>query len=660
MKPMRLVPLTKPTRRQAAACAVALGLALLPVRLLAFQFEFGEIEGSLDTTLSIGASSRLSDPSRTYYATTAGGLQNSVNADDGNLNYKSGIFSLAGKATSDLEFKYKNWRAFARATYLYDHENQRGTRARTPLSKAAKDKVGNDFRMLDSFLVGQFDLGGAPLDIRIGSQVLSWGESTFIQNGINVINPIDAARIRTPGAELKEALMPVPMFSFSLGISENITVEGFYQLQWQETEIDPTGTYFSTNDFAGVGGSRVYLGFGAVADTTAYGFVPRGPDGWADDGGQWGIAARILAPNLNSTEFGLYAINYHSRLPLISARTPTSAISAAYVQATASSLAQANLAPAMINAGYPAAGVPAALTTLLGAALTGVPVSALPSTLQPFYPAAQTIASSARTLGFFQSAATGAYLIEYPEDIQLFGASFNTDVGTTGISLQGEVSYKVGQPLQIDDVELLFAALSSINPAFGPNNQMGNYLGQLNTRVQGWKRKDVWQAQFTATKVLSGILGASQWVVLGEMGATLVPHLPEKDSLRFDGSGTFTGGSQAYMTGSGNGQFPATPLDAFADDFSWGYQLATRLDYNNAFFGMNMSPSLAFSHDVSGNTPLPLGNFLSGRKSATVAVEFTYLNAWACELRYVNYFGAGRYNLLGDRDFVSATIKYSF
>ena len=75
---------------------------------------------------------------------------------------------------------------------------------------------------------------------------------------------------------------------------------------------------------------------------------------------------------------------------------------------------------------------------------------------------------------------------------------------------------------------------------------------------------------------------------------------------------------------------------------------------------VNFTPSLAFAHDVTGNTPLPLGNFVHGRKSLTLAAEFTFQNAWALELRYVNYFGASRYNLLGDRDFVSTTLKYSF
>jgi hypothetical protein len=626
----------------------------------AFQFKLGEIEGSFDTSLSVGASSRLSDPERTFYGTSAGGLQNSVNADDGNLNYEKGIFSLAARGTSELLLKQGRYQAFFRATYFYDHENKSGTRARSPLTSAAMDKVGSDFELLDAFVVGRFTVADKPFDLRLGSQVLSWGESTFIQNGINVINPIEVARIRVPGAELKDALKPVPMVSASLGISENVTLEAFYQVGWQETEIDPPGTYFSTNDFVGAGGQRVYLGFGALPDTSPLGAVPRTADVKARDSGQWGVAARILLPGLNDSEIGFFAVNYHSRLPLISARTPSSPINVAQVQATASSLAQANLAPAMLQAGFTPEQLPGALTTLLGAAFTNVPAAALPATLQPFYPGAQTITTNASRLGFFTSAATGQALIEYPEDITLYGMSFNTDLASTGVSLQGEISYKNDVPLQIDDVEILFAALSAINPAFGGNNQIGNYLGQLNTRIQGWKPKDVWQAQMTATKVFGGFLGSSQSVVVGEVGVTHVPHLPAKEVMRFEGPGTFTSGDASAMILSGNGQFPATPYDAFASETSWGYQLAGRLDYNNAFLGANVSPSLAFAHDVGGITPAPLGNFRKGRKTITAAVEFTYLNSYALELRYVNYSGAGQYNLLADRDFASVILKYAF
>ena len=51
--------------------------------------------------------------------------------------------------------------------------------------------------------------------------------------------------------------------------------------------------------------------------------VLRGPDRTPDAAGQWGAALRYLAEDLNHTEFGLYFINYHSRLPTVGARTAT-------------------------------------------------------------------------------------------------------------------------------------------------------------------------------------------------------------------------------------------------------------------------------------------------------------------------------------------------
>lgn len=654
---MRLVRSARVFRRVPSLLVVVCAPLLSPAPLLALQFDFGEVTVGLDTTVSLGGSYRLDDPNPVFYGTgSGGGQQASVNADDGNLNYRKGIFSLAAKATSDLEFEYKNIRAFFRGSYLYDRENADELRARRQLTPQARDKVAEDFDLLDYFVAAQFELGDKPLDLRVGSQVLSWGESTFIQNGINVINPLDVARIRTPGSELKEALLPVKMISGSLGISDNVTLEGFYQFDFQETEIDPPGTYFSTNDFAGEGGQRVYLGFGAIADTSALGYVGRAPDRKPSNSGQFGIAARVLAPGLNETEFGLYFINYHSRLPLISAITPTTPINTNLTGPLTFVFTQAGLPATQ------AAAQATAVWNLIVKVQTQGLGSLTPTEAATFGAATtQAAISNAQRVAFLTAAGTGRYVLEYPEDIKLFGVSFNTDLGTTGVSLQGEVSYKADTPLQVDDIELLFAALSAINPAFGaPNNQLGSYLGQLNTRVQGWQRKDVWQTQVTATKIFGPTLGAGQWLLLGEIGATYVPGLPDKGTLRFDGSGTFTGGSAAAMTATGNGAFAATPLEAFADRMSWGYQLVTRLDYSNVFFNLNMSPTLAFSHDVSGNTPLPLGNFIAGRKSLTAAVEFTYLNAWSVEFRYVDYFGAGRYNLLGDRDFVSTVVKYSF
>jgi hypothetical protein len=668
MKP-RYSPHASSWRRKRVAFALAAALFFAGAASVhAFVFALGDVNGSFDTTLSIGVLSRLNNPDPALYGITntfngIPGQAYSVNGDDGDLNYGRGIDSILFKVTHDLELKWHGWDAFFRGYYFYDPKNEDTTRPHTPLSHLAKQQVGADAVLLDNYVTGKFELGSTPVTLRLGRQVISWGESTFIPNGINVINPVDVARLRAPGSELREALLPVYAWDTSVALTDKLSVEAVWLLEFRHTEIDPDGTYFSTNDFAGRGGQKVMLGFGALADNQSLGAIPRANDREPRNYGQWGLATHYLATNLNHSEFGFYYLNYSSRLPLISAITPTGPISATLVQSTASSLASSQLAPAMIANGYPAAGVPAALNTLLGAAFTNVPAAALPASLQPFYPSAMSIVAGAKKVGLLTAAATGRYFVEYPKNIGLLGASFNTDVGTTGISLQGEISYKHNVPLQVDDVELLFATLSALDSpggsVFGTNNQLGNYAGRFGTEVSGFRRLDVWQAQATATKVFGPMLGASQLTVVGEVGVTSVPDLPSKHTLRFDGSGTSTAGDLAEMVNTGNIAV-ATPSSAFPDKTSWGYQVVGKLDYNNLFAGINFSPSVGFAHDVGGNTPLPLGNFVHNRKTLTLGAEFTFQNQWSFELRYVNYFGGGDYNLLSDRDYVSATLKYSF
>jgi hypothetical protein len=643
--------------------ALLLGGLLLAPASRAFQFSSGDLTGSFDSTLSFGALYRLSNPSAGYYGTTNSfhgvpGLQNSVNTDDGNLNYGKGFVSEIFKGSHDLELKYHNFGLFARGYYFTDVKSD--DTLRTTLTQQAKDRVVRDAVTLDLYVVAKFDLGNdTPLDLRFGRQVLSLGESTFIPNGINVVNPVDLSKLRVPGAELKEAFLPVTMLKASIGLTKNVTFEPFWLLEFRRNELEPAGTYFSTNDFASRGGNKVFLGFGTLSDGGTLGAIPRANDREGNNYSQYGASLRVLAPRLNDTEFGFYFANYHSRSPVISARTPTNPISSAFVVATATSLATTNLVPVMLANNYPAAGIPAALNTLLGAALTGVPIGALPASLQPFYPAAQSIAAGAGKIGLLTAAATGRYFNEYPENIQMLGASFNTALGKSGISWQGEVSLKNHVPLQVDDVELLFATLSALNPAFGANNQIGNYLGQLNKEIPGYRRHRVVTTQSTLTKVFGPMLGAQQFTLVGEAGGVWA-NLPGKDVLRYDGPGTFSSGNPTAMVNTGFGAIPPTPASAFADSFSWGYQILAKLDYTSVFAGVNFSPSIAFSHDVKGNTPLPLGNFIEGRKSINLAAEFTFQNAWAFEIRYVNYTGAGRYNLLSDRDYVATTLKYSF
>ena len=745
-----------------ATCRFALSaIAAVAMTTQAVEFENDAIEGNLDTTLSYGASLRTSDADPGNIGIANGGTRYSVNGDDANLNYDSGLFSNVAKGTHDLEVDFKQLQdmsLFLRGTYFVDFENIRGD---SPLSDKSKREVGRDMELLDAYI--SYDLPtSVPVNIRLGNQVLSWGESTFIQNGINVINPIDVTKFRIPGSELREALRPVPLLSVSLQASDNLTLEGFYQFKQEEMEIDPAGSYFSTKDFVGPGGQYAMIGFGSFGqpnmesfiDNPLYGLlegeparvptissplfnpalppsaanapflpsgaaaIPRGRSNRASDSGQFGLAARYFAEGLNDTEFGFYFINYHSRLPVISAMTgrdilgelqPTinlitagiGQIDAGLVQVEGgltqaeTGLAQVNGAIAQLEAADPNSPDLVGLKTQQ-ATIVGQKEGLL---AQQTELAAQQASLTAQRAGFAGQLnaiqtqlpqlypGTARYIFEYPEDIQLYGVSFNTEIGATGISLQGEVSYRRDVPLQVDDVELLLAGLTPARPSLGNIGvipvvdtngdgvpDMGNpawqgrsmtQLGQqdFNSYVQGYRTFEVWQPQFTVTKLFGPTLGASQWVIVGEAAATVVPDLPSKDVLRFDGPGTALSGdplAPAILAGVGHAQDHFESADAFADDFSWGYRLAARIDYMDVIGGVNLSPAVVFAHDVDGNTPLPLGNFLHDRKSVTVGVTASYQNSWQGSIKYTEFFGNEDYNLMHDRDFLQAMVQYSF
>jgi hypothetical protein len=649
--------------------------ALLPVSPASgLQFDMGDLDASLDTTLSYGLSYRVGTRDNNIVGLANGGSAYGVNGDDGNLNFGKEITSNAIKGTSELDLKYKNFGVFVRGSAFYDFEYEDGRRSHIDLTDKALDLVGSDARLLDAYFSARFSVMDRPVVFRIGEQVVSWGESTFFQNSINAINPVNVSALLLPGAELKEALLPEGMVYSSIGLTNSITVEGFYLYDWGKTEIEPPGSYFSTNDFAGDGGSRVMLGFGdwsefgtrlgALGLDKDFMAVGREARGGADDSGQFGVALRFLSSFLGDTEFGLYFMNYHSRVPIISARTGTQGgLGNAVAAATALTLYStpgsptAGNAAASIAAGA-AKGAQAGASNPAGAATGALTVAGTAG------PDAASRGTAARTYILDQYSQTARYLTEYPEDIKLIGASFNTDIGATGIALQSEFSFRFDVPLQVDDLELLFAALtpfSPVNPIFKINQiTSGNALG-LNQYISGYIKRDVSQAQATATKAFGPTIGADTFILVGELAWTHVYDMPSKRELRLEGPGTYTSGEPRYAaTGAPHGGKPAESGDHFADKDSWGYRLVGRLEYNNAIGPVNLIPRLAWQHDVAGNSPGPGGNFLEGRKAVTVGVTGTYLSAWSADLSYTNFFGAGRYNLINDRDFIAANIKYSF
>lgn len=650
---------TSPTLKIAT---LAVGLAFVgSASAVTFTTENG-VSGSFDTVFSYGHSVRQEAPASSLIGIANGGTSRSVNEDDGTRNYKKGDpFASVFKGTHELDLKYQNWGFFARGTYFVDFENRHNEK----LGPLGKERVGRDQKMLDVFLTTNLDVYGQKIRVRGGNQVISWGESTFIPNSINSINPVDLVKIRTPGSEVKEAFLPTSSILISTSLTKNASVEGYVLFNHDKTKLDPRGSYWSNNDFASDDADRVFVGFGRRGDLTGvaarnplppttpqigataqslYGvFSPaaqvwalRGPDRTPSDHGQYGLSLRYLAPELNNTEFGLYYQNYHSRIPLFSG-----------IKGTVASI------------------------------LTGGPLGV---------PTGQT--------------GSATYFAEYPENIRLYGLSFNT-AGPFGTALQGEYSYRPNQPLQYSTPELLLAALGAPNLITGYVTIPGTVSATLpfgasaaglvpnGTFQQGWDRVKMSQFQMTATKSMPNIFGAEQGVLVGEVGYTKYHGL--RQDVKFNGPAVFLPAtSQGAIASQSGGQ----QTEGFITDSSWGYRLVGRLEYANIIYGGNLAPRIAYNHDVSGTSQ----TFNEGVKSTAFGLNYDYQKKFTVDLSYNMFYGGRKYcgtdtlvnpaaqttlaaqlagvaalgfpaqpatycssaNPLRDRDFVSLVLTYAF
>ncbi len=491
---------------------------------------------------------------------------------------------------------------FVRGKYWYDFELKDEDREFKQISDSGRKEgaKSSGAQILDAFVYHNYAIADLPGTVRAGKQVVSWGESTFIGNSINSINPVDVSAFRRPGAEIKEGLIPVNMLFGSQSLTDKLSVEGFYQLEWDQTVLDNCGTFFGV-DVAADGCNNGYtVGSPAVAPlvplTTAFGqgiqvtregvVIPRGGDRDARDSGQWGTALRWLG---DDTEYGLYFMNYHSRTPTVGTTT-----------AGLSTLAALPGLVGIANGLAPGSGAGLAQSVMLG---------------------------------------RGQYYLEYPEDIRLYGASFSTTL-PTGTAWTGEISYRPNAPVQVNTNDLTLALVNPI--AGGTASPLATSPGADN---KGYRRKEVTQIQSTLTHFFDQVLGAERLTVVGEAAVVHVGGLESRSELRY-------GRDSVY------GQYGfGGDTDGFVTSTSWGYRARAILDYANVIGGINLKPNLSWSHDVAGYGPN--GLFNEGAKAVSFGVDADYRNTYTASLSYTDFFG-GDYNVLEDRDFVALSFGVNF
>ncbi|MGE8502151.1 MAG: DUF1302 family protein [Pseudomonas sp.] len=682
----------KPVLRFAPAKAGFAFAGVLPLLVAAqaqaveFSFADNEITGSIDTTISYGQLWRVQGQDKT---------NDDINTNDGNRNFDTGLVSEVFKITSDLEASYRNYGVFIRGTAFYDtqimdkrNDYYDANSPAQPSQSAPRDnsftretrhKAGRDAQILDAYVYGNWDVGNMPVSGRFGKQVFNWGEGLFYRNGVNTTNPVDAAKFRLPGSEVKEVLVPVEALSFNLGLTDNLSMEAFYQWNWKETAIDPVGTYFSETDLFADGGRTAYSTqqaliplAGLYSGLSAAGIgglqggrtvdgngnikvASVGPDINAKNDGQFGVAFRYIAEELNSTEFGFYFVNYHAKEPTIYADLGAYTgldlgdVAAGVVTGqTIQGLIQAGFTQQQINQvlGGGSTGNPGA-DAIIGGALAAIPGQVAGGLADPTSALSQAVGGLATIDVANQVNARR----EYVEDIRMYGFSFNTTVGNA--SVFGELSYRPNLPIGIAATNDLLGDLLTQAPqlAGGGSVNIGGQQVQLGDQIHNYTRVEAFNTSLGTIYNFGPSLGFDSLFGVAELASE---HL-RGDSLQYNSrNGT------RYYAGRGNGSYiSGYDRDDQVNKNAYGYTLVLSGTWNDVYAGVNLSPFAVFKHDFEGNSH-QTGNFIEGRKAYTVGMRASYLNSLEAEIQYTEFYGAGQNNGARDRDNIGLNVKYSF
>lgn len=588
----------------------------------AADFTLGEISGRYNGSLSLGGVWSAEKPSADNI------FQGNANAigygspgefnpsagrtgDDGRLNFrKRNLVSSPVTLLGETELNWRNYGAFIRGKAWYDYtlnnrevdfgHSSNGYKADSTLDDSHFDKLARfqGVALLDAYVFGDFTIAEHPLNARVGNQVINWGEGLYFQNGINAINPVDMAALRRPGSQVKEALLPVPMLYGNFGLSDNLSLEAFYQLQWRRTVLEGCGTYFSNNDYMPDGCFGIPRS--GANDPTSYAndlIIHRTGDKEPSDSGQFGLALRYFADPLN-TEFGAYALNIHSRTPFTSITTD-------------------------LRPGPGAGWIPGQQAT------NGSYFADFPEDIHIF-----GLSFSSNIWG---TSIFGEYSYRPNQPVQLSTGDLIPAFAGNPQSL----AKLIGQNITLGQ--------DAINAAPG-------------SVYNGYDRRKISQFSLGFLKTLPQMLGAESLNLIGEAGMKYMHDLPSLDERRYAKSDLYgsdlANGSQAGCALGSPGRYQklGCSSDGYTSTFSWGYRLRAQLSYPALVAGVNVSPFVAFGQDVKGWSYD--GTFVEGRLLGSVGAKFDYLQDYSAEL---SWSGSGNTPFAStDRDFISLSLRMGF
>ena len=315
-----------------AKATTAAALILAAAQAQAFRFEVGEWDGYFDTVFSASAAMRVEH--QKHYGTADPTGNNNLFQDAGD------VYATPVSFLTDFGMNKDGFGFLTRFSYTYDYTimhkdcsncerpniwpNAAGGSAFHPddpsdltvtsaelvdgIADNAQNLAGNKFTLYDAFVYGSWDIfGGHPLNVRIGKQVINWGESNIQGGGISqMMNPKDLSKATTPGTDVKETLIPQESVYLNFGFTDDISLEAFYTWNWRDSTFIGVGTYFSPFDF---------LGTGYNPDLFIRGVEKSGEQ--EPSGGQYGINMHFVIPSWNYADLGIYYTRTHAHSPYI-------------------------------------------------------------------------------------------------------------------------------------------------------------------------------------------------------------------------------------------------------------------------------------------------------------------------------------------------------
>jgi hypothetical protein len=305
-----------------APLALAAATALSAAPALAFEIDAGNPDVAIrwDNTIRANLATRVESRDDR--------IGNSAVSDEGTYSFDKGdMVAQRLDLLSEFDVIYKKrsgLRVSATAWYDAAYGSTSRSNPNPPLS-AIPSYVDNEYsplvqrlyhggtgEILDAFVFAGFDVGSAPVSMKLGRHTIYWGESLLLGGHMHSIayaqNPLDLQKgFATPGTEAKELFRPLNQLSAQAQVTDTLSLAASVGFEWESARYPEGGTYLGPVDFAFNGPDRQFL-------SPAIGFASRGDAVEPGQTGEWGLSARWSPAWLDGT-LGFYYRDFADKLP---------------------------------------------------------------------------------------------------------------------------------------------------------------------------------------------------------------------------------------------------------------------------------------------------------------------------------------------------------